>query len=89
MYRQLSRKFATRRLGEMLRWVVMLLIFLYIVKLYLDHSSGYVIDKNFANISPGPSSANLLTNICSNETKRCYGVMDYAEELVSAIFLIQ
>ncbi|KAI6191201.1 hypothetical protein M3Y97_00202100 [Aphelenchoides bicaudatus] len=80
LYRQISRKLATRRLSEMLRWVVILLIFLYIFKIYMEYSPGYVIDKNFADVVPGPSSANLLANVCSNETKRCYGVMDYAED---------
>lgn len=80
LYRQLTRKLATRRLSEMLRWIVILLIVLYFLKLYLDYSPGYIIDKNFADIIPGPSSANLLTNVCSNETKVCYGVMDYPSE---------
>lgn len=66
-----------------IRWAVVLIILLYVLKLYLDYfRPGYVIDRSWPNkVVPGPSSANLLaTNICSTETKRCYGVMDYPEE---------
>jgi hypothetical protein len=80
IYRKMTRKFATRRLDEMLRYVIVLVVFLYVLKVYLDYSPGYVIDNNFADIVPGQSSSNLLETICSNETKRCYGIMDYAEE---------
>jgi hypothetical protein len=79
-YRQLSRKLATRRLSEFIRWIVLLLIFIYVVKVYFDYSTSYIIDKNFADVVPGPSSANLLINVCSNETKVCYGVMDFPSE---------
>ncbi|KAI6243701.1 hypothetical protein M3Y99_00033200 [Aphelenchoides fujianensis] len=64
----------------MLRWCVALLVFLYLLKIYLEWRPGYVIDHEFANVVPGPSSANVLAEECSNATKICYGVMDYAED---------
>ncbi|KAI6205899.1 hypothetical protein M3Y94_00844600 [Aphelenchoides besseyi] len=81
-YRHLSRRFGRRKLNEMIRWVVVILIVLYLLKIYWDNRPTYIIDHDFANVVPGPSSASVLAKECSNYTKVCYGVMDYAEDEV-------